>query len=258
MKKILVSMVAAASMFAVAAEETSVDAAKEAFAAKAGGLIEKPGTSTGRIVFINTQSEMNEANIQGAIKSLGDIVAKYPVFVESDAPDKPAALKAKHNADIAIVIVAEDDTPALLSAPEENWAVVNVRALTKGLKTDTAKAKFFDSRCRKEIMRGFACAAGGIGSSFPGNIMNITKVADLDLCDEFIPFDKVSVFKKHLKDNGVSSSRFATYRIACREGWAPEPTNDVQRVIWEKTKAEQSEKPTNPIKIKPGMKPNGK
>ena len=250
MKKTVVSVVAAATVFAALSEEVLVDAAKEAFAAKAGGLIEKPGSSTGRIVFINTQSEMDAANIHDAIKSLGDIIAKYPVFVESDSPDKPAVLKTKHSADVAVVIVAEDDDPALLSAPEENWAVVNVRNLAKGLKSDAAKAKFFNSRCRKEIMRGFACAAGGIGSSFPGNIMNIRKVPDLDLCDEFIPFDKVSVLKMHLKDNGVTPSRFATYRIACREGWAPEPTNEVQKAIWDKI----HEMPSEPIKIKPETK----
>ena len=29
----------------------------------------------------------------------------------------------------------------------------------------------------------------------------------------------------------------ATYKRACREGWAPTPTNDVQRAIWEKVHA---------------------
>lgn len=246
MKKLLVSMFAAASLLAVVADEASPEAVREALAAKAGGLVEKPGSSTGRIVFINTQSGMNADNIQGSIRSLGDIVAKYPVFVVSDTPDKPAVLKARHNADVAIIIVAEDDSPALLAAPEDNWAVVNIKALAKGLKSDAAKAKFFDSRCRKEIMRGFACAAGGFDSSFPGNIMNVMKAADLDLCEEFMPFDKAGLFKQRLKASGVTPSRFATYRIACREGWAPEPTNEVQRVIWDKVHAI----PENPMKIK--------
>ena len=259
MKKELFATVATA-MFSVAAfGETATDATThEPFAAKAGGLVGKPNSSKGKIVFVNAQSEMDEANVASAISSLGEIIAKYAVSSEKDTPDKPSALKAKHKADIAVIIVAEDDSPALLTAPEECWAVVNVRALKKNLKSDAAVEKFFSSRCRKEIMRAFVCAAGGMGSSFPGNIMNIAKVEDLDLCDEFVPFDKVGVIKQHLKNNGVTPVRYATYRIACREGWAPAPTNDVQRAIYERIKAEQSEKPTNPIKILPGQKPSGK
>ena len=248
----LLFVAGAATMFAAAAfGETAAEATShESFAAKAGGLVGKPNSSKGKIVFINTQSEMDEANISGAISSLGEIIAKYAVASEKDTPDKALALKAKHKADIAVIIVAEDDSPALLAAPEESWSVVNVRALKKNLKSDAALEKFFDSRCRKEIMRGFVCAAGGMGSSFPGNIMNVAKVEDLDLCDEFVPFDKVGVVKQHLKNTGVTPVRYATYRIACREGWAPAPTNDVQKAIWDKVHA----MPTEPIKIKPETK----
>lgn len=251
MKKLLFVAVAT-TMFAVTAlGETATDATlHESFAAKAGGLVGKPNSSKGKIVFVNTQSEIGEANISGAISSLGEIIAKYAVSSEKDTPDKPMVLKAKHKADIAVIIVAEDEAPALLAAPEENWAVVNVRALKRNLKSDAAVEKFFDSRCRKEIMRGFVCAAGGMGSSFPGNIMNVAKVEDLDLCDEFVPFDKVGLIKQHLKNNGVMPVRYATYRIACREGWAPAPTNDTQKAIWDKV----HEMPSEPIKIKPEEK----
>ena len=251
MKKLLLVAVAAMTFAVAAFGEAAAEAAShESFAAKAGGLVGKPNSSKGKIVFVNTQGEMGEANIAGAISSLGEIIAKYAVSSEKDTPDKPLALKAKHKADIAVIIVAEDDSPALLAAPEECWAVVNVRALKKNLKSDAAVEKFFDSRCRKEIMRGFVCAAGGMGSSFPGNIMNVAKVEDLDLCDEFVPFDKVGVVKQHLKDTGVTPVRYATYRIACREGWAPAPTNDVQKAIWDKVHA----MPTEPLKIKPEEK----
>ena len=251
MKKLLLVAVAATTFAVAAFGETAAEAAShESFAAKAGGLVGKPNSSKGKIVFVNTQGEMGEANIAGAISSLGEIIAKYAVSSEKDTPDKPLVLKAKHNADIAVIIVAEDDSPALLAAPEESWTVVNVRALKKNLKSDAAVEKFFDSRCRKEIMRGFVCAAGGVGSSFPGNIMNITKVEDLDLCDEFVPFDKVGIIKQHLKDNGITPVRYATYRIACREGWAPAPTNEFQKAIWDKVHA----MPTEPIKIKPEEK----
>ena len=128
----------------------------------------------------------------------------------------------------------------------KSWDFTKWSAKTvDNLKTEAAKAKFYEARCRKEIMRGFVCAAGGVGSSFPGNIMNVAKVEDLDLCEEFVPFDKVGVVKQHLKDCGVIPRRFATYRTACREGWAPAPTNEVQRAIWDKVRA----MPKKPMKI---------
>ena len=31
---------------------------------------------------------------------------------------------------------------------------------------------------------------------------------------------------------GIPPIRSDTYKLACQEGWVPEPTNDVQRTIW--------------------------
>ena len=44
--------------------------------------------------------------------------------------------------------------------------------------------------------------------------------------------------------------RRTVYRKACEEGWAPQPTNDVQKAIWDKVHA----MPTEPLKIKPETK----
>ena len=243
---LLAAIAIVTSATALAAAETNAFAAGHAaMAAKAGGMLEKPNSSKGRIVFVNTQSEMPAANIQLAVKSLADILAKYPVEIVEANPAKAGELKERFRADIAVVVAAEADAPGLIAAPDEGWAVVNVRALTRNLKTEAAKAKFYEARCRKEIMRGFVCAAGGFGSSFPGNIMNVAKIEDLDLCEEFVPFDKVGVVKQHLKACGVVPGRFATYRTACREGWAPAPTNDVQKAIWEKIHTV----PKSPMKI---------
>ena len=242
----VIAIVISAAVIA-AAETNAFAAGRGVMAAKAGGMLEKPNSSKGRIVFINTQNEMPAANIHLAVKSLADILAKYPVEIAGASPAKASELKERFKADVAVIIAAEADAPGLLAAPDEGWAVVNVRPLARNLKTEAAKAKFYEARCRKEIMRGFVCAAGGVGSSFPGNIMNVVKVEDLDLCEEFVPFDKVGIVKQHLKANGVIPSRFATYRTACREGWAPAPTNDVQKAIWDKVHA----MPTAPITIRP-------
>jgi hypothetical protein len=53
-----------------------------------------------------------------------------------------------------------------------------------------------------------------------------------------------------MKPLGVLPAQRATYLKACEEGWAPAPTNDVQKAIWDKVHA----MPTEPIKIKPETK----
>ena len=61
------------------------------------------------------------------------------------------------------------------------------------------------------------------------------------------PLPKVSGAARAL---GIIPCRRLIYEDACREGWAPAPTNDYQKAIWESVKAEQSKDPEKAIKIK--------
>ena len=45
---------------------------------------------------------------------------------------------------------------------------------------------------------------------------------------------------------GVTKSKMTTYLKACQEGWAPAPTNDYQKAIWEETR----KLPEKPLQIK--------
>ena len=47
----------------------------------------------------------------------------------------------------------------------------------------------------------------------------------------------VGLYAAYLGALGVVPAETATYRQACREGWAPAPTNDVQRAIWDRYRA---------------------
>jgi hypothetical protein len=59
----------------------------------------------------------------------------------------------------------------------------------------------------------------------------------------------VEFYVTYLKSLGVTPAEMTTYRKACREGWAPAPTNDIQKAIWEQVKADKERGPTNPLKI---------
>lgn len=48
------------------------------------------------------------------------------------------------------------------------------------------------------------------------------------------------------KEKGIAQVRRTTYRKACEEGWAPAPTNEFQKAIWEKVKAAKTEAAANP------------
>ena len=75
----------------------------------------------------------------------------------------------------------------------------------------------------------------------------VTKVSDLDaITESSLPVDVLSRFPEYMKSLGVTPARQVRYRDACQQGWAPQPTNDYQRVIWEEYHSE----PTEPIRIK--------
>ena len=47
------------------------------------------------------------------------------------------------------------------------------------------------------------------------------------------PFNKIMT---HAQKLGMQPQRMTTYRKAVEEGWAPAPTNDLQRTVWEEVK----------------------
>ena len=57
--------------------------------------------------------------------------------------------------------------------------------------------------------------------------------------------DMIDSIRINMKARGMTPTRIASYKKACQEGWAPAPTNDVQKAIWEKVHAV----PATPMKI---------
>lgn len=213
-----------------------------------GGKIVDYSKMKGKISVINTQAKVPADEVKAIIPYLKEEFLVNCDFYD-EKPGAPAALKAKAEATFAVIVV-ENDGPVLLSAIEDGWCVVNVNGCVGNLKTEEARKKFLASRCRKEILRGLVSIAGGLRSSFPGNIMVAAKADDLDLCNEMIPYDRVAECIKFMKAAGMRPKKVTTYKKACEEGWAPAPTNDVQKAVWDKV----HELPAEPIKIKPEAK----
>ncbi len=159
--------------------------------------------------------------------------------LRKDAPtDTPltAALAALKDPAVAAVVVVGDSAgyPALLVAPESRWALVNVAALGG---PDTAPDTLAE-RTIKEVWRAFGYLMGAAHSNFETCLMKpVLAPADLDAlkvkCISPEPLNKILA---HAQKLGIKPARMTTYRKAVEEGWAPAPTNDVQKALWDEVK----------------------
>ena len=73
----------------------------------------------------------------------------------------------------------------------------------------------------------------------------IKEPKDLDKMLEAAPVDAIQRAIESLKVYGVTPQEMSTYKKACQEGWAPAPTNEYQKAVWDKVHAA----PKNPMKI---------
>ncbi len=214
---------------------------------RTGGEITKPGSQKGKILFINGQSLVSTAEIDKVVNALVDRT-RLNIAVSNSAEKitlKTAGeIKEKFGADIAVFVTACDECPImLLVAPEDGWAIVNTLTLVKDAKNDI----FTAARFRKEVQRAFYSVAGAMNSQYPNSLMRAVRApSDLDKIGEGVPMDVLGRTMENLANLGVMPLQRATYLQACKQGWAPAPTNEVQKAIWDKV----HELPTNPIKIK--------
>ena len=239
MKRMIIGALAAGAVAAVCGAAEVPAGAKKPFSEadwvrRQGGELVRPGTFTGLIAVVNRQGRMSAAEIEAAIAPFS-VREKYNVRLATDGAGATAVL----------TIIDTPGQPTVLVATEEHWATVNLADIVSDLPGENAKKKFFVSRARKLVVKALSLLCGGGSSQFEGNLMNAAKIRDLDRVDEDVPEDMFDRYEKYLKKLGVTKKETATYRKACKEGWAPQPTNDVQKAIWEKVHAI----PKNPMKI---------
>ena len=212
---------------------------------RTGGKILVPGSMKGKIVYVNAQSRAPRKWLEENAATFCE-TAKFAIEV---ADGKFAFPTPKIQGEASLFVVDDPTLPPLLSAPESRWAMVNVAPLAKGA---GEKPQFFAARVQKELTRGFCLLAGAQNSGYPDALIGcVTKPEDLDrFMDCRLPIDVMNRFAPYLKGYGITPRVYSTYKKAVQEGWAPAPTNDVQKAIWDKVHA----MPTEPLKIKPEEK----
>lgn len=225
----------------------------EVYERKFGGFVIQPGSRVGTIGFVNAQKELPAEEITSVISTIKSGLAYNIVETNAVFPTPfPTASDMKSKGlNAAIYVVSSDDLPSLLVSPEENWSVVNVRRCREGLSDDILGKRLFALRCRGELIRGFAQACGIWTSNYKDNILNVRSPKELDTMKaDALVADMLQRCKSHLALIGVTEERKVMYTRACHEGWAPAPTNDYQKAIWDKV----HKLPTEPIKIEPEAK----
>lgn len=216
---------------------------KAARIAYAGGIVRKT-EGKGRIVYANLQNTVATPDIAKTMNVLGKHLRVKIDTLDAKADDVADVNKyLLANAAKAVVIVVDNAAdPAILVAPEDKWAKVNIGKF---------KDKNVKSRAQMELLRAFCYLCGGIGSEYnnplTGFIGNASQLDDSPVAE--LPIDVVNRFTPYLKQLGVIPYIESTYRKACREGWAPAPTNDVQKAIWEDINATKERGPANALPI---------
>ena len=257
MKTIILTLASFVAFCAVAntnsVKKVSPEKRGEIYMRKFGGFVKDPKSGKGCIAIVNAQSLLSVDEISTVVSNIHKNM-KYNLILKNKNGCKGIPTKdevVKFGFDVAVFIMDDYSLPVLLAAPDDRWALVNVRKIKEGTKDDALGKRLFALRSRGEIMRAFALACGIGTSSYPGNLYGVTCVEELDTTNvDATIMDVVQRCGAWLSKIGVTPERQVMYLRACREGWAPAPTNEYQKAIWDKVHA----MPTAPIKIKPETK----
>jgi len=209
------------------------------FDKRTGGRIVKPGTQQGEVVYANCQSRIPVDWIEESVAYFTK-ETRFKISIKNNSSFDLKSPKIEGNA--TLFIIDDDALPTILVAPENRWAFVNIAPMAK-----EQRPAFFEARVKKELSRGFAYLCGAANSQYPQALTRgIVNHRDLDKnVDLGLPVDVLQRFRTYMEPLGVRPAIMSTYLKACREGWAPQPTNDTQRVIWNQVHAV----PDKPITI---------
>lgn len=219
-----------------------------------GGFVQRE--YTGNFCYmVNAQSRADDEIFIWAISQMKQVLS-LPISLDKISEDgiQPFSLvekvfKSKTKPGAIITIVDIPNQPTLLVANEDGWAQINVAPLAK----DNPTKDIFEKRVKKEVWRGFTYLFGGGNSRLDMCLMRpIASLADLDARPSVVPTpEPFNNIMEGAKARGITPIRRSTYKRACIEGWAPAPTNDYQRAIWDRVKSDKERGPSNALQIKP-------
>ena len=196
-----------------------------------GGIVEKAGAGRGTFLFVDSSGTLTEGMFARDFHILDKVLKVRPQIVRGQSVTvETASMSVKAlNANAAVFFVTNSALPRLVTSSEEGWAIVNVEKLNEGDPSKDLLAR----RITIEAIRGLAQIFGSGNSGM--SMSAITSLGDIDtLKHPGFPASAMKMCQPQMRKLGFEPRVTATYRVACRQGWAPAPTNDVQRAIWNK------------------------
>lgn len=219
--------------------------------AKDGGVVTIWPKDHGTFLFVDTQKRVPHRLFEKPVRIVSgqfDFDIQLSTGVAPEIRGVKATLK-RLQAKGAVWIVDDPDLPVMIGACEDGWGYINVAPLLADTPDDSQLA----NRIEKVVNRTFAQIQGAATTTMtPHCVMmasnGISGIDELS-CPQLSP-EPVMKISPCMESRGYKACFRGTYLEACELGLAAEPTNDIQRVIWEKVHA----LPSNPIKIKPETK----
>lgn len=149
---------------------------------------------------------------------------------------------AKDASGVVMLVDGAEDAPLMTAYPEEHLALVNMTALSKN-----ASSGVRQDRVEKLTWRAIGHLVGcGAPDGYTCVMKPLRNMAELDaMPNKFIHPASFFKARPYFDMCGVAPARKGTYEAACQQGWAPAPTNDIQKAIWDKVHAV----PATPMKI---------
>jgi len=254
MKKLIVTVAAAAISFGAAFADTAQEGKKQPrrltpeikamLMARTGGTVVKRAEGP-EFAFVNAQKRVATEAMKKVPEEL-EKVLNFPFSMRDgeikacSIAEAPGFLNFKTAAVILIVDDAKIPTTTL-TALEGKWGIVNVAALA----ADNPGADKLASRVRKEMWRTFAVLMGASNNQRYGCLMkSVHSLSDLDgLPYETVSPDPFPHICRTMDRLGMKRNVSATYRKAFIEGWAPPPETEMQRkIVAEETARMEAEK----------------
>ena len=217
---------------------------------RSGGLV-YPKTNGKSLLIVDARDGEDDGFVDefanGLKRNFHLLVATSRKTVAHDADPFAAANAFKTDANPAVILITDTESrPTLAIYPEDAVGVVNATRLKDA---DAAKYKM---RLAKEVWRGMALSLGGFAMTAPnGRIVKSilspvysTKDLDAILAHGLSPHQCNAIYES-VSAIGLQAAKPVSYKMACSQGWAPAPTNDIQKAIWDKVHAV----PATPMKI---------
>lgn len=199
---------------------------REMILARTGGLIAAPEKGP----WIAIVSGKNKVGAEAIAEAVAYIRNTLRLRVREAMADDALAAAKKEIADGAAIAVAicEDPTaPSLTVFPTGQCGIFNPAPLA------TEDAALFAERVRKEFLRCVAYTFG-VGNASGKCVMkpaNGVEGLDANPMRNYGP-ETLGAIMKNAQARGMAMAHAVPYRQAVEEGWAPAPTNDYQRAIW--------------------------